>query len=182
MLRSRTLRLSAIIVSWAATCATGYAFSPAPFCPDDQIEGNMIVRESTWLWSNGKSIVSGIVVEDYEYKWSLARPEKKSEFPPPTPEMSKFQGVRVVDCAKGKMIAIDTLDSEEEVSAALTATEFLRNDLQAGRWPAWSKIQKAAQAVYGGYIPMTTDEETCGCAERFPEVRPASLKPYSSKP
>jgi hypothetical protein len=122
---------------------------------------------------------SGVVVENY---WDAghwqggAAPAR-----PSLPELQDFRGVRIVHCASGRFLAVKDGPPAHEAIIALASTEFLRPTLRAGGEPSWEDLRRAADALYPGAIAMRETAETCGCAEIFPELRPAGMVPFAQR-
>lgn len=92
--------------------------------------------------------------------------------PGPIPQLDNFNGVRITECRSGQFLAIHGV-APDEAQLGLSATEFLRPSLKAGRRVAMADLRKAAKALYGDdtYVRMMMlreTEETCACRELYP--------------
>lgn len=152
------------------SAAPALALTPVPAC-EGTYESGMQVGEPWWLGDQGGS---GYTVESYY--------DSLADGPRPSLDaLAGFSGVRVVECASGRFLTIP-FETPNDVTVALSATEFLRPTLQAGRSPDFASVQRAAEALYRDVGVLRETAETCGCSAAFPDWRPAGLTPYEERP
>lgn len=142
------------------------ALTPIPPCMNEYESGMGVDDARTFGHAE-----SGFIVEEYRYLGDPA--------PADLPKaLTRFYGGRVVDCRSGKIVAVNHKD-QEEINAALSATEFLRAAVQGEKRIRFNDVQRAAKAVFGEDVMVLREtEETCGCNAYFPGLRPSSLAPY----
>lgn len=156
MMGTRAIGLTAGVI---CTPMAGLALTPLPPC--DGVESAMIVTQLERFADSSKG---AITIEGYSTAHEadadgVFRPVKA-----PVEALNDFRGVRLVDCATRKILAIRTDSRADQVDAALKATEFLRGDVQAERKIAFNKVRRAAKALYGSdVIELRETAQTCGC-------------------
>lgn len=170
------LALAAATAALAA--APAWALSPVMAC-DGTIEAGMRLGGLETLGGWQEEPRSGVVVESYVNAAEM-RDGAWTEAPPPVPELDLFQGVRVTFCPTGEFLAIPGGEAGE-VSAALAATEFLRDAVQAGEAVGFADLRRAADALYGPVLVMRETEQTCGCSVHFDDLRPSGQTPFEER-
>ena len=150
------------------------ALAPPPPC--SLIEANMYVSYQGVLGGE----VSGMVVEAYSDPSDAVENGVYVYRQASIPQLHAFRGVRVTNCATGQFLAIPDV-GVSEVSAALEATEFLRDDVQNGRPVSWRDVIRAAEALYDNVGLFRETEETCGCGWLAPDARPAGMTPFDQR-
>jgi|JI7StandDraft_1071085.scaffolds.fasta_scaffold71922_4 hypothetical protein len=166
-----------IAVLGMVLAAPAAALTPAQPC-DPAVESGMTVSGSIPL--GGYGAMTGVVVEYYEHK--VVNPDEEAVLPEaPLAALDRFIGQRVVHCTSGRMVAFLSEASVAETNAALSATEFLRLDVQYDRGVSFGELRKATSVLFNSPMVLTDNEETCGCAAFFPEDRPEGMTPYDSR-
>ena len=156
-------------ITLGAACAVlfaGGAVALTPPPPCDREENGMMTHDVEYLGDE----TSGQTIETYLNKTTADGIVAGA--PGPIPQLDNFNGVRVTDCRSGHFVAIHGV-GQREAYAALTATEFLRPRLKAGKAVRVQDVRRAADALYGGehYLRVLTlreTEETCGCNALYP--------------
>ena len=138
---------------------------------DGVIEQDMRVQEL-----NHVGFLSGFTIEQY---WHV----RTGPNPPTAPvvALDKFFGVRIMECATGRFIAVDDNPDAGQVEAALSATEFLRGKVQSEQPFTYDDVRQAGEAVFGYLVLLRENEESCGCSVLYPELRPAGLVPFADR-
>ena len=160
----RTAATYALAFGLAVTGAGVSALTPAPVC--DGAERGMLVYGAQ-AFGDGDS---GLVIETYR---NLDTADGRiAAADGPVPELNNFNGFRVTDCRSGRSVAVHGIGAGEG-EAQMTATEFLRGDVQAGRKLSLKNVERAAKALYGkdGYarvLILRSKNETCACREIYP--------------
>lgn len=101
---------------------------------------------------------------------------RMDRLPTSIPELSGFDGYRVMDCRTGKFLAFRGMTPSERNQVGsngqaeqLLATEFLRDKHQNKQPFALSDVKRAAQALYKGrevqILELRETEQTCACKE-----------------
>lgn len=122
---------------------------------------------------------SGVVVESY-YNKTAPKDTVYTPLPAPVKALENFSGMRVTHCASGKIMAVRDISGEQAVTA-LAATEFLRDKLKAHQKISYGDVKKAVVALYGKPIELMETAQTCGCANYFDGMRPASQIPFDKR-
>lgn len=134
------------------------ALAPPPPC--DKSESGMSVSHAQPFGYYG----SGFVTEDYGNVLQVNADGIYGTMPAPMPQLERFSGYRVVDCATGEFLAIGSIDNE---AAQLLATEFLRSKAQKEQPFTMAHVRQAAQALYKGrntkILTLRETEQTCSC-------------------
>jgi hypothetical protein len=169
------------VLAAALGLAAPAVFAMAPPLPCEGTEGGMTTHALTVL--DPDTARSGVTVERYQVDM---RPDASPQgvyrpVPAPVPALDGFFGVRVVHCASGTFLAIDTDQASVTVAAVLASTEHLRPLVQAGRRVGLSDLEAAVGAVYGRPIRLRDTEETCGCSTIFPDLRPPANRPFGER-
>lgn len=152
------------------------ALALTPPLPCESSESNMTTYGLQTLDPSG---ASGVTVEHY-YNSVVQQGEALVNAPAPVAELQGFRGVRVTLCSTGDFLVIPDQDPVS-VAAALSATEFLRADVQAGRPATFDALRLAARAVYGPPLVLRETEETCGCSWYFPDLKPANMANFEDR-
>lgn len=161
----------------AAAFGPAQALTPLPPCIGT--ESGMMTQGVTDLGPAGQT--TGVTVESYAVRFSPGADGVYRDGPAPVPALKGFNGIRVLHCASGQFFAVETNMAPETVAAVLSATEFLRGDVQGGRRVSVGDLAQAIRAVYGKHIRLRETEETCGCNWFYPELRPASMAPFRAR-
>jgi hypothetical protein len=166
----RSWRRSAFLgLAVVCTAQPSIAYDSSP-C-DGVVEQGMRVQELNHL-----GFRSGFTIEQY---WHV----RTGQNPPTAPvaALDKFFGVRIMECSTGRFIAIDGNPDAGEVDAALSSTEFLRGKVQSEQTFNYDDVRQAGEAVFGDLVLLRENEESCGCADLYPELRPAGLVPFADR-
>ena len=160
----------------AVAASQGQALVPLPPC-EGVVEAGMAIHD-TFAFGDFDA-PTDYVVELYFNAQTLEN-NVYVDLPAPVPALRDFYGTRITSCATGEFLAIDGVKSDQ-VNASLSATEFLRDDLKAGRKISFRQIRRAAEAVYGKVLVLRETEETCGCAMYRPELRPRAMTAFEKR-
>lgn len=169
----------AAILLCVMTATASQALTPPPPC--EGMEGGMVTYGLYPL--DPDTNASGVTIESYQVDFQPdASPEGVyRNQPAPVDALTDFQGIRVTHCASGTFHAIDTRNGASEVAAALGATEFLRDEVQAGKAVSRNDVASAIRAVYGKQLRLKETEETCGCSFYFPDFKPKGMTPFENR-
>ncbi|WP_299687165.1 hypothetical protein [uncultured Tateyamaria sp.] len=158
MPRAAVISLSALLL--VATSHMGAALTPLPPCHGVE-EGEMRVGDTLKFARTSKSIVT---LENYMDPFEPQADGVYGHRNATIKALHDFNGVRLVDCATGRFLAINDQPELAVVSAALAATEFLRADVQADQPVTFNDVRRAAHALYSGdVLELRETEVTCGC-------------------
>jgi hypothetical protein len=155
------------------------ALTPLPPC--EGMEAGMVTYGLYPL--DPDTNASGVTIESYQVDY---QPDDSAEGvyrnqPAPIDALTDFQGIRVTHCASGAFFAVDTRNGPSEVAAALGATEFLRDEVKAGKAISRNDLRSAIRAVYGKQLQLRETEETCGCSVYFPDLKPKGMTPFENR-
>ena len=171
-----TILRAAIRAGVAVMIGVTPALALTPPLPCESSESNMTTYGLQALYPTGES---GVTVEHY-YNSVVQHGDALVNAPAPVAQLQGFRGVRVTMCSTGDFLVIPDQDPVS-VAAALSATEFLRADLQAGRPVTFDALRRAARVVYGAPLVLRETEETCGCSWYFPDLKPASMANFENR-
>lgn len=125
---------------------------------------------------------TGLVLEDYRNGLSHGG---NSPLPAPIKTLEHFAGVRVTHCATGTMVAIPArnanVDETDRIRDMLSATEFLRPGVKAGKAVSARDLERAARALFDDVVVFRDNEETCGCNTFYPELRPDGMSAWAKR-
>lgn len=154
-----------------ASVAQAQALEPLPPC-FNTVESGMLIGAPVPLGHDR----SGIMIEGYE-------DDRNGGTPAPPDSLKGFSGMRIVACASGRFLTLDTDAYNDSSDISLPATEFLRRAVQDGRPLKFDNVVRAARAVYPGRVALFREtDETCGCSVFFPNLKPAELKAFDGDP
>lgn len=147
----------------AAILAVGQAQALTPLPPCDGIESDMQVWDLDLF---AQTSAGPITIEGYADPYEPGADGVYGYRSKSIQALHEFNGVRLVNCATRRILALNVNAHPSEVRIALSATEFLRDDMQAGRNVQFRDVRSAAKAVYGNtLIELRETEATCGCDE-----------------
>ncbi|MEZ5715497.1 MAG: hypothetical protein R3D85_10210 [Paracoccaceae bacterium] len=103
--------------------------------------------------------------------WQALKDNRERESRPAA--LDGFDGIRLVDCRSGAIVAMDRGFTDE--IAAMLEGRFLAGAVTRGAGFALEDVQRAAKAAARGrddirLLALRETEQTCGCAEFFPRL------------
>lgn len=123
---------------------------------------------------------TGIVVEEYRHN-IVSHGDLAEADTPAAAALSGFNGLRITDCASGRMVAVPGQGRSYDAADALATTTFLR-EAAARKQPATAaRMKQAVKAVLGKGIELRENAETCACNTYFPELRAKGMTPYKER-
>lgn len=132
--------------------------------------------------------MSGVVIEGYRDRrlYSVDRAVDEENGPGPAlSQLDHFDGFRVTHCATGRFVVFEreALKRESDLYGGLAMTEFVRDDIQAGRAVSYAEMKRAVSAIVGAEAVYEFREtaETCSCSLYFPDRKPKGMTAFSER-